>query len=318
MIEVQNISKNYGDTVAVDGVTFTVEKGEILGFLGPNGAGKTTTMKIITAYIPATTGTVRVAGFDVFADPIQVKRRIGYMPETVPLYTDMTVRQYLNFMAKIKGIAAKEQTARVNAMLGKCALEDVQQKLIGKLSKGYRQRVGLAQALIHDPEILILDEPTVGLDPKQIIEIRTLIKELGEQKTVILSSHILPEVSMTCERVIIINKGKLVASDTPESLTGKLKGVEQIFVQVEGPRADVAAEIARLANVKSVKEQTATNGKCSFVVESVLQQDIRRELANLIVQRHWGLLEMRPMGMSLEDIFLQLTTTEENVRSGNE
>jgi ABC-2 type transport system ATP-binding protein len=216
----------------------------------------------------------------------------------------------LTFMAKIKGIAAKDQTNRVNAMLGKCSLEDVQQKLIGKLSKGYRQRVGLAQALIHDPAILILDEPTVGLDPKQIIEIRTLIKELGEQKTVILSSHILPEVSMTCERVIIIHKGKLVASDTPESLTSKLKGVEQIFVLVEGPKDEAAAAIAALANVKSVKEQSTVNGKCGFVVESVLQQDIRRALADLIVQRRWGLLEMRPIGMSLEDIFLQLTTTE--------
>jgi ABC-2 type transport system ATP-binding protein len=310
MIEVDHVTKVYGNTTAVDDVSFTVPAGEILGFLGPNGAGKTTTMKIITGFIPATGGTTRVDGFDVFAQPLAVKQRIGYVPETVPLYTDMTVRQYLRFMASIKGVAAKTQTGRVNAMVARCGLAEVENKLIHKLSKGYRQRVGLAQALVHDPPILILDEPTVGLDPKQIIEIRTLIKELGEKKTVILSSHILPEVSMTCERVLIIHRGKIAASGTPASLTSQLKGAEQLFVLVEGPAAEVSAHLRGLADVKAVKEQSAADGRAGFVVESALNRDIRRALAGSIVQRGWGLLELRPVGMSLEDIFLQLTTSE--------
>ncbi len=239
MIEVEGLTKRYGRATAVDGVSFKVEKGEILGFLGPNGAGKTTTMRILTCYLPPTEGAARVAGHDVFSQPMEVKKRVGYLPETPPLYPDMEVADYLDFCAKIKGVPAKERRTRVADAIEKCRVGDVRDKLIAKLSKGYRQRVGLAQAILHNPDVLILDEPTAGLDPKQIIETRDLIRGLGGSHTVVLSTHILPEVSMTCGRVVIINKGRVVAEDTPDNLTRRLKGAGVTRIEVRGDQAAV-------------------------------------------------------------------------------
>src|SRR5574338_1704075 len=244
MIEVENLTKRYGPTLAVSDVSFQVQKGEILGFLGPNGAGKTTTMRIITGFLSPTEGRVRVAGIDVVDSPLDAKRHIGYLPENPPVYTDMTVNEYLAFVGRIKGVPRAELKKRVGEVSEKCAIADVQDRQIGKLSKGYRQRVGLAQALIHNPDILILDEPTAGLDPKQIIETRELIKGLAGQHTVILSTHILPEVAQTCQRVVIINKGRVVAVDTPENLTARLKGAATLYVQVDAPGADASAALA--------------------------------------------------------------------------
>ena len=276
MIEVEHLTKRYGHIVAVDDISFQVNKGEILGFLGPNGAGKTTTMRVLTGYIPATEGRAVVAGYDVFEQPIEAKRRTGYLPETPPLYPDMTVREYLHFVAKIKGVAPKERTARVEQVMSRTWVSDMAGRACGKLSKGYRQRVGLAQALIHNPDVLILDEPTAGLDPKQIIETRRLIKELAGDHTIILSTHILPEVSQTCERVVIINKGKVVAVDTPANLTRRLRGSETMFVQrgrrarrrgADGARARArrgsrrgAATVSLAPRSRSTANRAATSG----------------------------------------------------------
>ncbi|HMC43091.1 MAG TPA: ABC transporter ATP-binding protein, partial [Acidimicrobiales bacterium] len=243
MIEVDNLTKRYGRTTAVDGISFVVKKGEILGFLGPNGAGKTTTMRILTCYLPPTEGTARVAGHDVFEEPLEVKRRVGYIPESPPLYPDMDVETFLDFCAKIKGVAKAQRRARVDAATEKCRVGEVRKTLIGRLSKGYRQRVGLAQAILNDPEVLILDEPTAGLDPKQIIETRELIKGLGGEHTIILSTHILPEVSMTCGRVVIINKGRVVAEDTPENLTHRLQGAATVRLEVRGDESGLEAAL---------------------------------------------------------------------------
>src|SRR5512144_2902555 len=254
MIEVERLTKRYGRATAVDRVSFRVEKGEILGFLGPNGAGKTTTMRILTCYLPPTEGTARVAGYDVFAQPMEVKRRVGYLPESPPLYPDMSVRDYLDFCAKIKGVAKSERKTRVADAIERVRVGDVRDKLIAKLSKGYRQRVGLAQAILHNPDVLVLDEPTAGLDPKQIIETRELIKGLAGDHTIILSTHILPEVSQTCQRVVIINKGRVVAIDTPENLTARLRGSESMYLQVDGAGDGVEAELAAVAGVTQVTE----------------------------------------------------------------
>ena len=243
MIEVQHLTKRYGRVTAVDDVSFRVERGEILGFLGPNGAGKTTTMRILTGYMPATEGKAIVAGFDVFDQPIEAKRRTGYLPETPPLYPDMTVSEYLDFVAKIKGVPAGDRRTRIQYVMERTRIADMADRLCGKLSKGYKQRVGLAQALIHNPDVLILDEPTAGLDPKQIIETRELIKELAGDHTIILSTHILPEVAQTCQRVVIINKGTVVAVDTPDNLTARLRGSETMYVQVDAGGADAAAAL---------------------------------------------------------------------------
>lgn len=314
MIEVEGLTKYYGPKRAISQVTFRVEKGEILGLLGPNAAGKTTTMRILTCYMPATEGTARVAGYDVFEDSLEVRRRIGYLPENPPLYGDMTVTQFLDFVSKIKGLEGQDRKRRIQQMVELCHIQDVKDSLIGKLSKGYKQRVGLAQALIHDPEIIILDEPTIGLDPKQIIEVRELIKSLGGQHTVILSSHILPEVSQVCQRVVIINEGRVVAQDTPENLTNQLKGAERLFVEVEGPVLQVEEKIKSLPGITGVALQgNDQEGRSGFIVESELERDVRSQLAAAIVGSGWGLLEMRPVGMSLEEIFLHLTTTEEEV-----
>lgn len=313
MIEVKNLTRYYGQKPAIQNVTFNVEKGEVLGFLGPNAAGKTTTMRILTCYMPATSGTAKVAGFDVFDQSMEVRRRIGYLPENPPLYPEMTVESYLKFVGKIKGVDSKDLKKRVDRVMDLVNIDNVRKTIVGKLSKGYRQRVGLAQALVHDPEVLILDEPTVGLDPKQIIDVRKLIKSLGGDRTIILSTHILPEVSQTCTRVVIINEGQVVAEDTPENLTRRLQGNEKIYVEVEGPVEAIEKELQSLEIVSSVVREKQTNGKVSFIVESIPNRDIRKDIAKTIVQKGWGLFEMRPVGMSLEEVFLRLTTKEEEV-----
>lgn len=314
MIEVRNLVKYYGDFPAVKDITFSVEKGEILGFLGPNAAGKTTTMRIITGYMPATRGTVKVAGYDVFEHPLEVKKRIGYLPENPPLYMDMRVRDYLRFVAEIKGVDRKGINAEVERVAELVSITHVLDKYAQKLSKGYRQRVGLAQALINNPPVLILDEPTIGLDPKQIIEVRELIKSLGSEHTIILSTHILPEVSMTCSRVVIINEGKLVAMDTPENLTARLQGSETVFVEVEGPIQDVLGAIEKMEEVISATvEQRKGDEVGLFKVQARVGSDIRKKLASLVVNSNWGLLELRPEKLSLEEIFLKLTTKEEEL-----
>ena len=311
MIEVQHLTKRYGRVTAVEDVSFRVERGEILGFLGPNGAGKTTTMRILTGYMPATEGKALVAGFDVFDEPLEAKRRTGYLPETPPLYPDMTVVEYLSFVAKIKGVPSAGRTDRIRAVMDRTRISDMAHRQCGKLSKGYKQRVGLAQAIMHNPDVLILDEPTAGLDPKQIIETRQLIKELAGDHTIILSTHILPEVSQTCTRVVIINKGKVVAIDTPENLTARLRGSETMYVQVDAASGDAGAALRRIPGVTRVAESDRRGTAIGYEIESERGQDVRRELARSVVGSGWGLLELRPMRMSLEDIFLSLTTEEQ-------
>jgi ABC-2 type transport system ATP-binding protein len=314
MIEVQNLTKRYGPVTAVDDVTFRVEKGEILGFLGPNGAGKTTTMRVLTGYMPPTEGKAIVAGHDVFEQPLEAKRRTGYLPETPPLYPDMTVREYLTFVSKIKidrPMTKAERRSRVDHAMKRAFVDDMAERHCGKLSKGYKQRVGLAQALIHDPEVLILDEPTAGLDPKQIIETRDLIRSLAGDHTIVLSTHILPEVAQTCQRVVIISRGKVVAVDTPDNLTHQLKGAATLYVQVDGDR-DAADAITAVAGVRKVRVADRHASFVGYEIEAEAERDVRRDVARAIVDRGWGLLELRPMRMSLEEIFLQLTTEEQD------
>ena len=310
MIEVQHLTKRYGPVTAVDDVSFTVERGEILGFLGPNGAGKTTTMRVLTGYMPPSEGKAVVAGYDVFEQPIEAKRRTGYLPETPPLYPDMTVAEYLAFVARIKGVPRANRKARIDEMMQKTRIADMANRHCSKLSKGYRQRVGLAQALLHNPEVLILDEPTAGLDPKQIIETRQLIKALAGDHTIILSTHILPEVSQTCQRVVIINRGKVVAVDTPENLTSRLRGSETMYLQIDANGADAAAVLSKVSGVTRVAVSDTKAGVVGYEIDSEKGRDVRRELASAVVGRGWGLLEMRPMRMSLEEIFLSLTTQD--------
>jgi ABC-2 type transport system ATP-binding protein len=310
VIEVQHLTKRYGPVTAVDDVSFRVERGEILGFLGPNGAGKTTTMRILTGFMPATDGKAIVAGFDVFDQPIEAKRRTGYLPETPPLYPDMSVIEYLEFVAKIKGVPSNERSSRIKQVMQRTRIDDVGGRQCAKLSKGYRQRVGLAQAILHNPDVLILDEPTAGLDPKQIIETRELIKELAGDHTIILSTHILPEVSQTCQRVVIINKGRVVAVDTPDNLTARLRGSETLYVQVDAGGADAAGVLGHIPGVTRVAESERRNGVVGYEVDSETGRDVRRDLARTVVSSGWGLLELRPMRMSLEEIFLSLTTDE--------
>ncbi len=311
MIEVQDLTKSYGTVKAVDDISFTVNKGEILGFLGPNGAGKTTTMRILTGYMPATSGTARVAGFDVFRDSMEVRRRIGYLPETPPVYPDMTVETYLDFVARIKNVPAGRRPARIDDALRKTNLEDKRSELIKRLSRGYKQRVGIAQALVHDPDVIILDEPTVGLDPKQIIEVRNLIKGLAGDHTIILSTHILPEVSMTCDRVVIINKGKVAAVDTPENLTSQLKGGQKIRIEADAPERPLRDALAQIPGATRVVVEPQRSGSRQVVtVEAAQGKDLRSEIAAKIVQNGWPLFELRGVRLSLEEIFLELTTDD--------
>jgi ABC-2 type transport system ATP-binding protein len=312
VIRVEHLTKNYGPRVAVADVTFEVDKGEVLGFLGPNGAGKTTTMRILTGYLPPSGGRAEVAGFDVATHSLQARANIGYLPETVPLYPDMTVRSYLDFMGKIKG--TKDRRRQVDRAMEKARIAHRAGDQIGKLSKGLRQRVGLAQALLGDPPVLILDEPTSGLDPRQIIETRNLIKSLGGEHTVVLSTHILPEVAATCSRIVIISNGRVVAEDTPENLDRRLKGAESIAVTVRGPREQVKTALKGVPRVLSVDmdggDSRPANGLASFTVQSEVGADIREALAKAIVNGGFGLMELRPAHLSLEEIFLQLTTSD--------
>ena len=309
MIQTENLTKFYGAHPAIQDVTFSVEKGEIVGFLGPNGAGKTTTMRILTGFLPASGGTARIAGFDVFKDAIDARRHMGYMPETVPLYTEMTVREYLDFFGQIRRVPKRAE--RVKTVANMCGLDEMIDARIGRLSKGYRQRVGLAQALIHDPDVLILDEPTVGLDPRQIIEVRQLIKSLAGDHTVILSTHILPEVSMVCQRVLIINEGSIVAEDTPDHLKASLQGADRIRLEVRRPSPDVAVRLQQMPGVQSVVQSLNDVGTGVYEVECAAGSDHREEIAATVIQGGWGLLELRQVTMSLEEIFLRLTATDE-------
>lgn len=310
MIQVEKLTKSYGNYQALKEITFSVKKGEILGFLGPNGAGKTTTMRILTCFFPATSGKATVAGFDVFEEPHEVRKRIGYLPESVPLYRDMVVTDYLSFVAGIKGVAGREVKKRVDVVMDECGLTHMSHKLISELSKGYRQRVGLAQALVNEPEVLILDEPTAGLDPKQIIDIRKLIKGLAGKRTIILSTHILPEVSMTCQRVIIINEGKVIAVDTPQNLTSNIQGAGRITVKVDGPWQEVVKGLSAINGISRVDRKEGGNSISEFVIDTAKGLDVRKEIAPLIVKNGWGLLELKPVEMSLEDIFVKLVTKE--------
>ena len=310
MIEVENLSKRYGPTLAVSGVSFNVQKGEVLGFLGPNGAGKTTTMRVITGFFPPTSGKVRVAGYDVVEDPLEAKRRTGYLPESPPVYPDMTVVEYLAFVARIKGVPRRDIKGRLDEIVEKCAVGNVRNRQIGKLSKGYRQRVGLGQALIHNPEVLVLDEPTAGLDPKQIIETRDLITGLAGQHTVILSTHILPEVSKTCQRVVVINAGQIVAVGTPNELMRRLQGFETVLVTVEGPVAAITEKFQRVEGVNLVVPHESHDGRVTLEVHSEKEKDVRAELARATVESGWKLYELKTSGLSLEEIFLKLTTKD--------
>jgi ABC-2 type transport system ATP-binding protein len=322
MIKVEGLTKRYARKIAVDNISFEVEKGQIVGFLGPNGAGKTTTMRVLTCFLPPTSGSAQVAGFDVVEQPMEVKRRIGYLPETPPVYPEMEVHEYLEFVGRIKGVSSNDLKRRVAEVSEKCAVSDVSRTLIGKLSKGYRQRVGLAQAIIHNPDVLILDEPTAGLDPHQIIETRDLIKSLAArgEHTIILSTHILPEVEQTCERVIIIARGKLVATDTVENLTSRLRGAETVAVEVlpsNGSALDaglVQRRLEQVAGVSRVVPKEHRDDRLHFTVESLEGRHIRPGLAKAVVEGGWNLNELHAVGLSLEEIFLQLTATPEDAK----
>ncbi len=316
MIEVKDLTKIYGTKHAVDGISFTVNEGEILGFLGPNGAGKSTTMNILTGYISSTSGTAKIAGFDILDDPIEAKKHIGYLPEHPPLYLDMTVQAYLEFCYQLKK-AKQPMKAHLEDICQRVKIADVKNRIIKNLSKGYRQRVGLAQALIGNPEVLILDEPTVGLDPKQIIEIRNLIKTLGKRHTVILSSHILPEVQAVCDRVVVINKGKIVADDTEENLSHKLSDDFRYIARIEGPEEEVTKILHGISNMKDVQSYgEKENGVFEYALEAEPGADIRRELFNRLADRKYPLLGLRSTELTLEDIFLQLTSDGSNKLDG--
>jgi len=309
LIAVEHLTKVYPGKRAIEDVTFEVGAGEIVGFLGPNGAGKTTTMRILTCFQPATEGTARVAGFDVFEQSDEVKRRIGYLPESPPIYPDMRVREYLEFVARVKAVPRSEIRSRIANTVERCGLGDVQHRLTGKLSKGYRQRVGLAQAILHTPPVLILDEPTSGLDPKQVVEVRRLIRELAGEHTIILSTHILPEVSMTCERVVVINRGRIVLSSELRDLT--VHGTDHETVQVElAVDRDVAAELGAVPGVRSVDAMSAGNGMRRYRVTCDRKRDVRPRIAAFVVEKSWGLVELRTQETSLEEIYLRVVSSE--------
>ncbi len=311
MIEAVGLTKFYGDIPAIQNVTFSVDKGEVVGFLGPNGAGKSTTIKILTCFMPPTSGTAKIDGLDCFEDSLKVRQKIGYLPETVPLYTEMTVKRFLQFCAKAKGINAKSTKKEIERVISECGLENVSGRIIGHLSKGYRQRVGLAQALIGSPPVIILDEPTIGLDPAQIVEMRSLIKSLAGQHTVFLSSHILPEVAQTCNRVVIINKGEVVATDTPEGLTRQLQKTKRIRLLLNNPVKSQEIESA-IGTIPGVKLITPDNQEGrSWIIETDASLEPRPEIAERIVNKKWGILEMKSIDLSLEEVFMQLVTDEE-------
>lgn len=315
MIKVEGLTKRYARNVAVNNISFEVEKGQIVGFLGPNGAGKTTTMRVLTCFLPPTDGKAEVAGFDVIEKPMEVKRRIGYLPETPPVYPEMEVVEYVEFVGRLKGVPKSDLSRRVNEVCDRCNVGDVKTRLIGKLSKGYRQRVGLASAIIHNPDVLILDEPTAGLDPEQRKETLGLIKELAGEHTIILSTHILPEVEQTCEKVIIISRGKLVATDTMANLNSRLRGAELVSVEVEGRgdslnRDSVQQRLEQIPGVSKVTYRESRQNRLLFHVESMQGKTVRPDIARCVVQADWNLIELHTAGLSLEEIFLQLTSSD--------
>jgi len=315
MINVKDLTKRYARTTAVDHISFEVTQGQIVGFLGPNGAGKTTTMRMLTCFLPPSSGTATVAGFDVLEQPLQVKKRIGYLPETPPIYPEMSTSEYLRFVGKLKGLSGAELDRRVDYVCGRCAVAEVKTKLLGKLSKGYRQRVGLAQAIIHNPDVLILDEPTAGLDPKQINETRDLIKDLAGEHTIILSTHILPEVEQTCQQVIIINRGKLVATDSVRNLQARARGAESVLIEVAGRTGVldplmVQRKLEQVPGIARVVAKKEFDSRIAFELETSKGRFVRGDVARAVVESGWDLNELRPTAMSLEEVFLQLTGEE--------
>ena len=310
MIQAEGLTHYYGPYPAIQDVSFGVRKGEILGFLGPNGAGKTTTMRIITGFLPPTRGRVILDGYDVVEQSLEARRRVGYLPETVPLYTDMSVTGYLKYMGTLRGMPPKTIKTRLNEVVDVCRLGDYRKTQIGKLSKGFRQRVGIAQAILHEPQVLVLDEPTIGIDPIQVVETRKLIQELGRDQTVVLSSHILPEVSMICDRVLIINEGRIVAEDTPKNLAAGLQGVDRLEVEVGGPAAEVLPVLKGIRGVSNVAHVNE-NGRHTYTIQAQAGQDLRDEISQAIIRNGWSLRSLQLVGMSLEEIFLRLTTHEE-------
>ncbi|MBI4202411.1 MAG: ATP-binding cassette domain-containing protein [Chloroflexi bacterium] len=311
MIEANHLTKYYGDFPAITDVSFAAQKGEILGFLGPNAAGKTTTMRILTGYMPPSSGTASIAGYDVVSQSLEARRHVGYLPETVPLYTDMRVKDYLRFMGTIRGMQTKVIKRRIDEVVQLCHLEEYYVAYISKLSKGFRQRVGIAQAVFHEPDVLVLDEPTIGIDPIQVVETRQLIKGLGGERTILLSSHILPEVSMICQRVIIIHEGEIVAVDTPQSLAEHLEGTERVQLEITGPVSQVVRVLRGIPGVQDVSFTDTGDRHGTYAVISKRGSEMRANLAKAIVEQGWGLLRLEPLSLSLEEIFLRLTTTEE-------
>jgi len=310
MIKVEGVTKRYGPSTAVKNISFEVDKGEIVGFLGPNGAGKTTTMRILTGFLPPTEGRASVAGFDVIEEPLELKKRIGYLPEIPPLYPEMQVDEYLDFVARIKGIESAQVASSIDTALERTVIGHVRSKVIGKLSKGYRQRVGLAQALIHNPDVLILDEPTAGLDPAQIRGVRELIGSLAGEHTIILSTHILTEVADTCNRVIIISEGEIEASDTPENLTARLQGGSSTQLEIDGPAEEIEPRLTAVEGVERVIRAADANGHSVWTVETSKEAQVRSALARTVIEAGWDLHELQSVGLSLEDVFLKLTSEE--------
>ncbi len=310
MIEVKNLIKKYHDKAAVNDISFEVKKGEILGFLGPNGAGKTTTLRMLTCFVPPTSGTAKVAEYDIFTQSLEVRKRIGYLPENLPLYPEMRVAEYLSYRARLKKVPSKDIKKRVQEAMERCWITDHQRRIVGQLSKGYRQRVGLADVLVHNPPILFLDEPTVGLDPNQIRETRKLIRELGKEHTIVLSTHILPEVEMICDRVVIISHGKLIASDTPEALRKRLQGGMSVQMEVRGPKEEVLSEFVKFPGVVKV-DHWEKDGVVSLTLTTENNRDIREDLFIAVSRKGWVLRELKLEGASLEEIFVQITTQEE-------
>ncbi|MFZ4693975.1 MAG: ABC transporter ATP-binding protein [Verrucomicrobiia bacterium] len=311
MIQVDNLVKRYAGFTAVHGLTFSVQKGEIVGFLGPNGAGKSTTMRMLSCFMPATSGTAIVAGFDIHQQPLEVRRRIGYMPENVPLYPEMRVCEYLHFRAALKGVPRSRRKARVQEVSERCGIADVTRKIIGQLSKGYRQRVGLADALVHDPELIILDEPTIGLDPNQIRQVRAMIKDLARTHTVLLSTHILTEVEMTCSRVLIINRGKIVASDTPENLKRLRMGGGETVIELRAEAQAAKAALGILPGARGADAETLEGGYCRVTVHPQREEDLREAAAAAARGRGWGIRELTRRHQTLEDVFVQITTEDD-------
>jgi ABC-2 type transport system ATP-binding protein len=319
MIEIKNLTKRYGATVAVNNISFNATAGEVLGLLGPNGAGKTTTMRILTCYMPADEGTATVAGFDIHEQSVEVRKRIGYLPESAPLYSDMGVVDYLNFVAEVRAIPRDKRNKRVKEIIDICGLERVVRKDIGELSRGYRQRVGLAQALIHDPDILILDEPTAGLDPNQIVEIRGLIKKLGAEKTVILSTHILPEVESTCDRAVIINEGRIIASGTTNELTGMGQGEDKVYIQIRGSQDEIESRLGEMPQVKSFRKVNTPEPELhGYEIKPDDNKNITEDLFHMVVNNNWSLAELRRETAKLEDVFRQLTTSDYQYQANKE